>query len=114
MLKPVIDTRRNVSGEHLRSLFDDTELWVDGYWYRGKPGQFAYASDARAKVVSMLIACPGCAKIIILSFGAEDKPRWDWDGNVKAPTLTPSIVHDPAKDGCGWHGFLSAGKFTSC
>jgi hypothetical protein len=45
--------------------------------------------------------------------------RWNWDGNVDAPTLTPSILHTKRvdgvyPDGCGWHGYLTAGEFTSC
>lgn len=31
---------------------------------------------------------------------------WAFDGNVKAPTLTPSIKCF----GCGWHGYIRNGK----
>jgi hypothetical protein len=31
---------------------------------------------------------------------------WTWDGNVEAPTFSPSINCG----GCGWHGFIEAGK----
>lgn len=34
---------------------------------------------------------------------------WGWDGNLDAPTLTPSI-HWPGV----WHGFLRAGRLVSC
>jgi hypothetical protein len=62
-----------------------------------------------------------CGAVVI---GNGHKPpgekTWRWDGNVEAPTLTPSInclAHDP-KDasvkyaGCGWHAHLTAGVFT--
>jgi hypothetical protein len=35
--------------------------------------------------------------------------RWHWDGNMPAPTLSPSIGCD-AK--CGWHGHITAGGIT--
>jgi hypothetical protein len=33
--------------------------------------------------------------------------RWHWDGNMEAPTVSPSIGCD-AK--CGWHGHINAGE----
>ena len=38
-----------------------------------------------------------------LSNGAS----WEWDGNREAPTISPSINCG----GCGWHGWIRAGKF---
>ena len=40
---------------------------------------------------------------------------WDWNGNVEAPTLTPSVNCVAERDGkptggCGWHGYVKAGK----
>ena len=37
---------------------------------------------------------------------ASRQSIWAWDGNVEAPTLTPSIN---CVGGCGWHGFITAG-----
>lgn len=43
---------------------------------------------------------------------------WNWDGNREAPTISPSInclsEHNgrPAA-GCGWHGWIRAGKFEN-
>ena len=37
----------------------------------------------------------------------ENRPRWLWDGNREAPTLTPSL-HIPQ----AWHGWLKAGLLT--
>lgn len=36
-------------------------------------------------------------------------PTWQWDGNLDAPTLTPSINCVRC-----WHGFLRAGTFEEC
>lgn len=36
--------------------------------------------------------CPGCRTIHCLSLGAATSPRWDWDGNVDAPTFMPSVL----------------------
>lgn len=33
--------------------------------------------------------------------------RWHWDGNVEAPTITPSIGCDQR---CGWHGHITNGE----
>lgn len=41
------------------------------------------------------------------------KPSWQWDGNVEAPTLHPSInCNGPG--GCGWHGYMVAGVMKEC
>ena len=36
----------------------------------------------------------------------QGRRRWHWDGNMQAPTLTPSIGCDAR---CGWHGHITAG-----
>lgn len=36
---------------------------------------------------------------------------WSWDGNLEAPTLSPSIHRART---CGWHGFLRAGVWSTC
>lgn len=35
--------------------------------------------------------------------------RWHWDGNMEAPTLSPSIGCDLPRR-CGWHGHITAGQ----
>lgn len=57
--------------------------------------------------------CPGPCKSItaialrpVVDGSAES---WEFDANLNAPTLNPSINHV----GC-WHGWLRAGEFTSC
>jgi uncharacterized protein DUF6527 len=54
--------------------------------------------------------CPGCEDVHVIAI-----PRWTWDGNVDAPTTSPSmLIFMPAHDGqpkrtlC--HYWLKAGK----
>jgi hypothetical protein len=35
---------------------------------------------------------------------------WTWDGNEEAPTLSPSVDCRVEDGGCGWHGWIRAGK----
>lgn len=58
--------------------------------------------------------CPcGCGDqdIIPIKKGPQENAghRWGWDGNVEAPTLTPSIQRNTP---CQWHGYMRAGKFV--
>lgn len=52
-----------------------------------------------------------CSSILIGLDKPTDRPSWQWDGNVYAPTLTPSIN---CVGGCKWHGFLTKGEFKAC
>lgn len=36
---------------------------------------------------------------------------WRWDGNMDAPTLTPSINCMEKNGGCGWHGHVKGGDW---
>lgn len=69
---------------------------------------------------TLAFCCPGCIEsdgnsgLHILPVNTEGKksPSWDWDGNLEAPTLTPSILTRTGKDRervC--HSFLRAGVF---
>lgn len=88
-----------------------------------KPGDFQFQTLDRTptdtpcggedRVGRLAYRCPRtgqpCGEIII---GKDHKPAmgcptWHWDGNLDAPTLTPSI-------NClrCWHGWLKAGEFV--
>lgn len=41
--------------------------------------------------------------------GEGGRRRWHWDGNMEAPTITPSIGCDSR---CGWHGNIVKGEIT--
>lgn len=54
--------------------------------------------------------CPGCKSITAIALRpvVDGSPQsWDFDGNMEAPTLNPSINHV----GC-WHGWLRNGEFV--
>ena len=45
---------------------------------------------------------------------AHGVPSWSFDGNMNAPTLSPSIdciKDEPRSYGCGWHGHVRNGEF---
>lgn len=57
--------------------------------------------------------CQGCEHIHQVNLG-EGRPHWDWDGDVNAPTLSPSIREfwpaTPSKsESTRCHHFLRAG-----
>ena len=76
------------------------------------PGDFAWSSDF--KMMFMLLpgeSLPAAGVRVIRSSedSQADRPRWVWDGNVEAPTLTPSLYLPGV-----WHGYLTDGVFKSC
>ena len=45
----------------------------------------------------------------------SQRSNWTRVGDTfETLTLTPSILSDPAKGGCGWHGFITNGEVTQC
>ena len=76
----------------------------------------AYSDDAFEVVTEpsgqrrFWFICPGCKFIsaVALRPVVDGSPQsWDFDGNMDAPTLHPSINHV----GC-WHGWLRNGEFV--
>jgi hypothetical protein len=71
-------------------------------------------------VTGYVAACPGCGQPLSLDFARErpEHPQWSVTaGDPLQPesvTLSPSILHDPAKGACGWHGYLRNGVFEPC
>lgn len=70
-------------------------------------------------VVGYVYACVGCGRLshIALPGALTPGPRWTATGDpgrVADLTLSPSILHDPAQGGCGWHGWLRDGVFAPC
>ena len=74
--------------------------------------------DHGTKYQALAFVCPGCLELgggsglhMLPVNSTEESPSWDWDGNLEAPTLSPSILtgkDDPARR-C--HSFLKAGVF---
>ncbi|SHL43010.1 hypothetical protein SAMN05216428_102382 [Nitrosospira sp. Nsp11] len=40
----------------------------------------------------LLFWCPGCDRTHGIQHGEGKGPRWDWNGDVRRPTITPSIL----------------------
>jgi hypothetical protein len=79
------------------------------------PGSFTYYVHSDSdEPRGMIYVCPcGCGRQGSLAFrplSAEDvaknRASWDWNGNVKIPTLNPSVHHVGH-----WHGWLRAGQW---
>jgi len=76
--------------------------------------------DDPARVTGYIHSCAGCGRPVSLDFaGARGgHPQWSViEGDLARPesvTLAPSILHDTAKGGCGWHGYLRSGVFEPC
>lgn len=51
--------------------------------------------------------CQGCKDLHMVHVGEGPGPRWTWDGNVTAPTFSPSVLCTCGKQRC--HTFIRAG-----
>lgn len=95
--------------------------------------QLRSINDHGLVYTSLVFVCPGCVAggpegydglhmlpvsfdvnfhdgelIVPVDMKSIKKPFWDWDGNLEAPTLSPSILSDGY---CRCHSFLKAGFF---
>lgn len=65
---------------------------------------------------ALMFVCPGCAAaegegtgLHLLPVNSETKtPSWQWNGDLEAPTLSPSILSQGA---CRCHSYLRDGVF---
>jgi hypothetical protein len=78
-----------------------------------QPGEFEVTTEPSGQRRFWFV-CPGpCRGIAAIALrpviDRHTKQSWEFDGNMEAPTLEPSINHV----GC-WHGWLRSGVFTSC
>lgn len=80
-------------------------------WSSCNPGDYSYTKRKGLQgIFGMVFVCPcGCQAVASIPFhnAPEDEPKWNWDGDEDAPTLSPSL-HNL---NCGWHGFLRNGVF---
>jgi hypothetical protein len=65
----------------------------------------------------LMFVCPGCVEFggsgvhaLPVSGDSNGKPMWTFDGNLEAPTLSPSILSRRAENQV-CHSFLQAGVF---
>ena len=57
--------------------------------------------------------CPGCDGLhVIVVKKADNGPAWEWDGNVNAPTCSPSVKVTGHDGVC--HYYLKGGKIEFC
>lgn len=73
--------------------------------------------DHGVKYKALMFVCPGCADqddstgLHMLPINTDKKaPSWYWDGNLEAPTLSPSILTGK-RTGKICHSFLKNGVF---
>lgn len=84
--------------------------WVSsgGPHVTGKNGEAIPLKEHAA----LAFSCPGCGSYGAITVGLEKDPsskhQWEWDGNIEAPTLWPSIH---CVGCCKWHGYLVKGIF---
>lgn len=88
---------------------------VAGYSSMEHEGDFYYTEVERLGPSYISIMLPGHMFItipIVQGAGVRGK-AWGWDGNLRSPTLTPSIFTNRGKPG-EWHGFMRNGRLESC
>lgn len=72
--------------------------------------------DHGVRYQALAFVCPGCNNDLHLLpvNTTEHSPSWEWDGNLEAPTLFPSIKTEWGNETTGihvCHSFLRAGVF---
>jgi hypothetical protein len=84
--------------------------------FPNQPGEFQFRCEGENSAnVKIIFGCPRRAgSSCSVPVKGEALPTgagpWGWDGNFEAPTITPSIN---CVGGCGWHGFITAGKVVN-
>lgn len=94
----------------LASIIDieDEAAWAAAY-VKAERGQFEVVTKPNGQRRFWFV-CPGCktiASIALRPVVDGSAQSWDFDGNMEAPTLLPSVNHV----GC-WHGWLRAGEWA--
>ncbi len=82
----------------------------------------AYVTDGGAAGPCLHYVCPHCGYAHIIPFLKDygTGPRWEWNGSLARPTLTPSIRchypagHEALPAGGVCHHFLNDGKVGVC
>lgn len=78
---------------------------------------YRYANEPVGPWHGLNFRCPcGCDQVGGIAF-AGDGPVWSWDGNLDAPTCSPSVGFygmNSHEQGHHWHGYLVAGNWEGC
>jgi len=59
------------------------------------------ARRVKLSETAVAFVCPGCGRTHVIPVNETARPRWDWNGQVDAVTLTPSILatwNEPSDD----------------
>ncbi len=72
----------------------------------GTPGDWFFEQENAYIVIRM---GEDHMDVIELPISPTNPHAWQWDGNLEAPTLSPSIKILPN----GWHGYLRNGKLET-
>lgn len=98
---------------NVKLRFVEGDIWANE---DRQPGDAQFISFDGVERAGLYFICPQCHHLGGVHFDPPRAGGWKWDGNVEAPTVTPSILHDdPAHGGrCGWHGYLTAGELVPC
>lgn len=65
----------------------------------------------------VLVWCPGCDGLHAIGVRGDDGSRpgveWEWDGDLEAPTVSPSILVKGGRNGPGTvcHSYLEGGRW---
>lgn len=54
--------------------------------------------------------CPGCDGLHVVVVKKANGSCWQWDGNVDAPTISPSILVSGGGDNARCHSFVRSGQ----
>lgn len=90
---------------------------------RPKIGEFWIFTDREwpaieGSVMMTMVLPSGNLCTIPVKIGEKVEHAWQWDGNLDAPTLHPSVDHGHrGPDGqliSEWHGWIRAGRMESC
>lgn len=94
-----------IQGKQLSGIGDD--------WPKN-PGEYCFLPDGNGRQhAAIAFMCPcgcgveGCVELRPL---ADQRPSWEWNGNLEAPTLQPSIQRNIE---CRWHGYLEGGNWRT-
>lgn len=86
--------------------------------------QLRNVDDHGVHYTALMFCCPGCAEMssntglhMVAVNSPQKSPSWDWDRNLDAPTLSPSILtttyrgEGESRVDLVCHSFLKAGVF---
>lgn len=107
-------------------LADLDPHWVgaggEGVYSRAPDGTLVPAPERHGVGLSFDCPCGKCGQRCYVDFenpidgGApmpDPRPRWNRSGDTfETLTLTPSILRNTGKGGCGWHGFVRSGEIV--